>query len=482
MECKNLTGAEIVVKALTELNIEVVFGYSGSYAMPMIEALHKSGIRFIQPTSECSAAHAADGYYRASGKIAGVMTTSGPGATNLITGIATAYMDSVPMLALTANVPTYKLGKDSFQEVDITGIATPITKYAHIIKSAEELEGELKKAYALSLSGRTSPVLIDVPYDVLKETGEYKNLPIPAYRGAKGAESRIRKLAEKAGMPIFTSLRGISDGYGERLVGAIGSSAPYSHNRAFKACDVILALGTRFSDRMYSKPTKKKYIQVDSDAAEIEKVVTTELGINAGCSEFLDALTPLVEAVDRPITECKLPKKQPPIKRLAATVLSAGDGSTVFATDVGSHQIAFLHSIKEIDKNALITSLGLGTMGFGLPALIGALVATGKRGILITGDGSFNMNFNELATAKSLNLDLTVVVANNCALGMILDLERLDGQANAVSDAIVTPPVNYALLARSFGAYGKRVSLKNLHAELLNRKPGLNVFDVRIKG
>ena len=324
MECKNLTGAEIVVKALTELNIEVVFGYSGSYAMPMIEALHKSGIRFIQPTSECSAAHAADGYYRASGKIAGVMTTSGPGATNLITGIATAYMDSVPMLALTANVPTYKLGKDSFQEVDITGIATPITKYAHIIKSAEELEGELKKAYALSLSGRTSPVLIDVPYDVLKETGEYKNLPIPAYRGtnlnissvrraaelinsatlpgilagggAKGAESRIRKLAEKAGMPIFTSLRGISDGYGERLVGAIGSSAPYSHNRAFKACDVILALGTRFSDRMYSKPTKKKYIQVDSDAAEIEKVVTTELGINAGCSEFLDALTPLVLA------------------------------------------------------------------------------------------------------------------------------------------------------------------------------------------
>ena len=266
------------------------------------------------------------------------------------------------------------------------------------------------------------------------------------------------------------------------MVGAIGSSAPYSHNRAFKACDVILALGTRFSDRMYSKPTKKKYIQVDSDAAEIEKVVTTELGINAGCSEFLDALTPLVEAVDRPITECKLPKKQPPIKRLATTVLSAGDGSTVFATDVGSHQIAFLHSIKEIDKNALITSLGLGTMGFGLPALIGALVATGKRGILITGDGSFNMNFNELATAKSLNLDLTVVVANNCALGMILDLERLDGQANAVSDAIVTPPVNYALLARSFGAYGKRVSLKNLHAELLNRKPGLNVFDVRIKG
>ena len=173
MECKNLTGAEIVVKALTELNIEVVFGYSGSYAMPMIEALHKSGIRFIQPTSECSAAHAADGYYRASGKIAGVMTTSGPGATNLITGIATAYMDSVPMLALTANVPTYKLGKDSFQEVDITGIATPITKYAHIIKSAEELEGELKKAYALSLSGRTSPVLIDVPYDAHTRLSRY---------------------------------------------------------------------------------------------------------------------------------------------------------------------------------------------------------------------------------------------------------------------------------------------------------------------
>ena len=510
MESKKFTGAEIVVEALRELNIEVVFGYSGSYAMPMIEALHRTGIKFIQPTSECSAAHAADGYYRASGKLAAVMTTSGPGATNLVTGIATAYMDSVPMLVLTANVPTFKLGKDSFQEVDITGIATPITKYAHIIKNAAELETELKKAYALSLSGRTSPTVIDIPYNVLKETAEYLNLPLPVYGGTRlngcavseaakilnnaahpgilagggafGAETEIRTLAEKAGMPIFTSLRGISSGYGERLVGTIGSSAAPSHNREYAACDVILALGTRFSDRMYSKPTKKKFIHIDSDAAEIDKVVPTELGINADCREFLQALIPAVNAVSRPLKTVSEPKRKPPLTRLAEAVLQSADGDTVFSTDVGSHQLAFLHAIKEIDKKNLITSLGLGTMGFGLPALIGALTATGKRGILITGDGSFNMNFNDLATAKSRGLDLTVVVANNFSLGMILDLEKADGQAAAVSDAIETPSVNYARLARAFGAFGKRVPLRNLSEELSNRRPGLNVFDVHIKG
>ena len=255
-----------------------------------------------------------------------------------------------------------------------------------------------------------------------------------------------------------------------------------SHNREYAACDVILALGTRFSDRMYSKPTKKKFIHIDSDAAEIDKVVPTELGINADCREFLQALIPAVNAVSRPLKTVSEPKRKPPLTRLAEAVLQSADGDTVFSTDVGSHQLAFLHAIKEIDKKNLITSLGLGTMGFGLPALIGALTATGKRGILITGDGSFNMNFNDLATAKSLGLDLTVVVANNFSLGMILDLEKADGQAAAVSDAIETPSVNYARLARAFGAFGKRVPLRNLSEELSNRRPGLNVFDVHIKG
>ena len=510
MQSKPLSGAEIVVKALRELNIDVVFGYSGSYAMPIIEAIHRAGVRFVQPTSEGAAVHAADGYFRASGRVAAVLTTSGPGATNLVTGIATAYMDSVPIMILTANVPTFKLGKDSFQEVDITGIVTPVTKYAHIIKSASELEPELKKAYALAVSGRTSPVLIDIPFDVLKEESDYLGTALPKYPkpvletsaveeaarlinssrhpgilaggGCSGAEEAIRVLSEKACMPIFTSLRGISSGYGKNLVGAIGSSAPASFNRAYNKCDLILALGTRFSDRMYSKPTNKKFIHVDSDAAEIDKVVSTALGINCDVTDAVTALTPLVYERDERVEIPSSPKKSPGLSRLAASVLAGAEEGTIFATDVGSHQLRFLHAVREIAKNELITSLGLGTMGFGLPSLIGACLATGKRGILVTGDGSFNMNFNELATAKKLGLDVTVVIGNNFSLGMISDLERSEGERDALSDAIETPQINYSALARAFGANGKRVPLGRLKEELELRPSGLNVFDVHIKG
>lgn len=507
-----LSGAEIVAKTLRDLNIDTVFGYAGSYAMPLIEKLPEFGIRFIAPTSEGAAAHAADGYYRASGRIAAVVTTSGPGATNLVTGIATAYMDSVPVLVITANVPTYKLGKDSFQEVDITGVVTPITKYAHIAKDIKELEAEIKKAYALASSHRMAPALIDVPFDVMTAKHVWRALPAPEYPakrfspsdieraaslinasrspailaggGALGSEKQIAGLSRILNCPIYTTLHGISSGYGENLFGSIGSSAPRRVNRRFLSHDLILALGTRFSDRMHSKPINRAVIHVDSDAAEIDKTVVATLGINAECAPVLEALTPRINAAcSRDLPEKPLFVTKPkPLERLAMAALSADDGNTVFATDVGSHQIAFLHSVRDLPHEDIISSLGLGTMGFGLPGLIGALTATGKRGILVTGDGSFNMNLNELATAKSLGLDVTVIVANNRSLGMIYDIEKRQGLGDKLGYAVDTPDINYAALARAFGGLGKKVPLKNLGAELKNRRRGLNVFDVNIRG
>lgn len=507
-----LSGAEIVAKTLRDLNIDTVFGYAGSYAMPLIEKLPDFGIRFIAPTSEGAAAHAADGYYRASGKIAAVVATSGPGATNLVTGIATAYMDSVPLLVVTANVPTYKLGKDSFQEVDITGVVTPITKYAHIAKSVSELETEIKKAYALATSLRKAPVLIDVPYDVMTDAAAYTDAPVPTYRakapaesdviaaakllndaespailcggGATGCEKTISACAEKLNCPIYTTLHGIGSGYGKNYFGSIGSSAPARMNRSFLSHDVILALGTRFSDRMHSKHVVRKVIHVDSDAAEIDKTVLATIGINAECAPVTEMLLPLLNSVPGrallpPPAESSRPR---PLTRLAKAALSLNDKNTVFATDVGSHQIAFLHAAKGLDAENLISSLGLGTMGFGLPALIGALTATGKRGVLVTGDGSFNMNFNELATARSLGLDITVIIANNRSLGMICDIEKRHGMAGKLGYAVETPQINYAALARAFGGRGKKTPLKNLKKELENLPEGLNVIDVGIRG
>ena len=506
-----LTGARIAAKALAELNIDTVFGYAGSYAMPLIECLPEYGIRFIAPTSECAAAHAADGYFRASGRPAAVVATSGPGATNLVTGIATAYMDSVPLLAITANVPTYKLGKDSFQEVDITGIVTPVTKYAHIAKDIRELESEIKKAYALAVSGRTAPTLIDIPFDVMTASAPWQGLKAPEYPsrhadgealrsaakalnsalspailaggGTSGVEDHIRRISDILRAPVYSTLHGIDSGYGARYFGSIGSSAPFSVNRSYLAHDVILALGTRFSDRMHSKPTKRFVIHIDSDAAEIDKTVLSSIGINADLKSALPSLIPLLEGSDRP--EPQPPhaaKRKGALVRLAEAAIHVNDGETVYATDVGSHQIAFLHAARGIKRENIVSSLGLGTMGFGLPGLIGALVATGKKGILITGDGSFNMNLNELATAKSLGLDLTVVIANNRSLGMIEDIEKRHGLDKKMGYAVDTPPVNYALLAKAFGGCGKKAPLKNLERELRNAGRGLNVFDVKIRG
>ena len=505
-----LSGAQTVVKTLEELGINTVFGYTGNYAMPLFEVIERSALSLVVPTSEVCGAHEADGYYRASGKLAAVLSTSGPGATNLVTGIATAYMDSVPLLAITANVPTYKLGKDSFQEVDITGIVTPVTKYAHIVKNPDELENEIKKAYALAVSGRTAPVLIDIPYDVLLAKTEYKGLALPSYGspkakaadiaaaadilngaskpailvggGAAGASEAVAALAHKLKAPVFTTLRGIGTTDSERVIGPVGSCAPRAYNRLYASADVILALGTRFSDKMHSKPNKRKYIHIDVDNAELDKIVPADCAICARIADVVPAVTALCaereEAWYAPVTK---PRAQNSVVRLAEAVASADLDDTLIATDVGNHQIAMLQALKGKTYREIISSLGLGTMGFGLPALIGAMKASGKRGILFTGDGSFNMNMNELATAVEAGLDMSIVIANNRELGMIKNLERrrADGCGEEVTH---TPNVNYALLARAFGAKGKRASVKNITALLDSKETGVRVYDVKIRG
>ena len=505
-----LSGAQTVVKTLEDLGIDTVFGYTGNYAMPVFEALKHAPIRLVVPTSEVCGAHAADGYRRASGKVCAVLSTSGPGATNLVTGIATAYMDSVPLLAITANVPTYKLGKDSFQEVDITGIVTPVTKYAHIVKNVNELEREIKKAYALAVSGRTAPVLIDIPYDVLLDETEYLCLGTPVYPcpvadtsalaeaaeilngaerpailvggGAGGAGEAVAELAEKLRAPVFTTLRGTGTTDSSRLIGAVGSCAPRRYNKLYASADVILALGTRFSDKMHSKPAKRKYVHIDIDNAELDKIVPADCAV---CARIEDAVPQLTELIKERSSEWYAPPARPKatdgITRLAEAVASADLADTLVATDVGNHQIAMLKALKAKPYCEIISSLGLGTMGFGLPALIGAVTATGKRGILFTGDGSFNMNINELATAVHAGLNISIVIANNRELGMIKNLERTrtDGCGDEVT---ATPHINYALLARAFGAEGKRVSARNITALLNSEKKGVHVYDVKIRG
>lgn len=505
---KETTGAKLIVETLASLGIKKIFGYTGNYILPVFDAIKDSSIEVFVPSSELGGAHSADGYARATDGVGVVITTSGPGATNLVTGIATAYMDSVPVLAITANVPRKKLGKDSFQEVDITGIVTPITKYSHIITSVDELEYEIKKAYALASSGRKGPVLLDIPYDVLNEKVCIKNVEYSLPKaivpdknaidkaiallneavnpiilvggGAKDASKEISLLAEKLSCPIVTTMRGVGAVDSANLLGVVGYSAPYSNNTQFKKADVVLALGTRFSDKMYAKSKGKKYIHVDIDLAELDKIVETNSAILGDVKDVLPLLLNGVKArnLDKKFTRGALKKNR--LTTLASAIAELDLTDVIVATDVGSHQIALLNALGAKNHKELLSSTGLGTMGYGLPASIGASIATGKHVLLLTSDGSFNMNFNEISTAVKYGVDLTVVIANNRSLGMIEDIQR--NKFNARYIGIDTPDISYALLAKSMGAQGARLTLpkaqETLQKALTER--GVKIYEVRI--
>ncbi len=503
-----MTGAEIVIKSLESLGVDTVFGYIGNYIMPVFDNLQQSNINLITTASEVGASFASDGYSRSCDKVGVVIATSGPGATNLITGIATAYMDSIPLVAITANVPRSKLGKDSFQEVDIAGVATPITKYAHIMRDISELELDIKNAFLIATSGRKGPVLLDIPHDILLQNYEYKgaktlnkvsqnidltNLPLAIEcinnttnigvligGGASNAVKEIDILANKLSAPIFATMRAVGLTDNANYIGMVGMSAPITSNKLMQNCDLIIAVGTRFSDRTRANNPTQKFIHIDIDPSELGKVVDS-IDVCGDASYVLNSLLPaLHKKQDTAICKAS-PVLISKLDKLSATVASCIKNNIIIATDVGTHQVSLLNALSHKNHNEILSSAGLGTMGYGLGACIGGAVATGKTCVLFTGDGSFNMSYNELITAIKLQLNIVVVIANNNSLKMIKDIQKKAYKKRYF--AIDTPTLNYANLAKAMGAKGINCTIKTAEKHILSalNNGGVTVINVNLR-
>ncbi len=508
-----MSGAEIVVNTLIEQGVTDVFGYPGGQVLNIYDALYKHSdkINHVLTAHEQGASHAADGYSRATGKVGVVIATSGPGATNLVTGIATAMLDSVPLVAITGNVPCPLIGKDSFQEIDITGVTLPITKHNYIVKDVSELADTLREAFTIAKSGRPGPVLVDIPKDI--QTAEYEfelgkvteKVPLPLAHDdeiAKAVElinaaerpyiyigggaaglgmgQEIIKFAEKIGAYIgctFMGLSAIPDGC-ERFLGMQGMHGHYASSMAQKEADLIIAVGVRFSDRAtgntakYAKNTK--IIQLDPDYAEINKNVIVDLGIIAdvgdafariadGCAktdhkawnELVDKLKAQEKAYTDEAEAASGDSLTP--KKVFDIINENKDPKTIFATDVGQHQMWTAQYASFDSPRRFISSGGLGTMGFGLGAAIGARVATNDPTVLVTGDGSFGMNLNEIATAVSYDLPLIIVLMNNGVLGMVRQWQTLFF-GRRYSHTVLGRKTDFVKLAEAFGAVGYRAS------------------------
>lgn len=500
-----LTGSQLVAEILLEHGVDTVFGYPGGTALNLYDTLYeyRDKIRHILTAHEQGAAHAADGYSRATGKTGVVFATSGPGATNLVTGIATAFMDSIPMIAITANVPDSLIGRDAFQEICITGVTMPITKHTFFVNKIEDLADAMRNAFRIANSGRKGPVLIDITKDVTAAKIDYKPAkPMPlnpppvfnkesvqevaaminaaerpiVYFGGGVAASKagpeLRHLLETADIPATYTLMaaGILGYDNKRNLGLIGMHGSIAANRAVDRADLIIALGARFSDRVALNPEKfgKKAhkIQVDIDTSEINKNVLVDVGISADIKEFLTALLPLIKKNDHAdwvsqSTEWK--KKTGDVKsqdaelhpsEIIQSICDMTDKETIYVTDVGQHQMWAAQYLKHEKTEDFITSGGLGTMGFGYGAAIGAQIGCPeKRVIHFTGDGSFHMNLNEACTAVSQDLPIITVIMNNRVLGMVYQWQTsFYGKRYAAT----TPErkTNFPKLAEAFGAKG----------------------------
>ena len=505
-----LTGAEIVIECLKEQGVDTVFGYPGGTILNVYDELykHSSEITHILTSHEQGAAHAADGYARATGKVGVCLATSGPGATNLVTGIATAYMDSVPMVAITANVNLPLLGKDSFQEVDIAGVTMPITKHGYIVKDVNILADTLRQAFKIAKSGRPGPVLVDITKDVTANTCEFvpvtpdkleipnryteeelekavellKNAKKPyIYLGGgaiiSGAAGQVREFAEKLDAPVCDTLmgKGAFDGRSDRYTGMIGMHGTKTSNFGVSECDLLVALGARFSDRVIGNPAtfakNAKVLHIDIDAAEIGKNIPAYLGISGDLACVLEELNKRFDNQSHPewMQHIKDLKEKYPLKYnqdelscpyVIEEIDRVTKGQALISTDVGQHQMWAAQYYKYTEPRTFLSSGGLGTMGYGLGACIGAKMGRpDKVCINIAGDGCFRMNMNELATASRYNIPIIQVIINNHVLGMVRQWQTLFYD-HRYSQTVLQDKVDFCKVSEGLGCMAIRVTKK----------------------
>ena len=510
---KKMTGAELLIAVLIEQGVTDVFGYPGGQVLHIYDALYaaKKKIRHILTAHEQGASHAADGYARVTGKVGVVIATSGPGATNLVTGIATAMLDSVPMVAITGNVPTTLIGRDAFQEINITGVTMPITKHNYFVQDVNELADTVREAFMIAKSGRPGPVLIDIPKDVQcascyyeqadpvgyfeEDTADESDIEFAAklineskrpyiYIGGGAAGSgiapRAAELAEKIGGYIGCSFMGLSalpDGL-DRFLGMQGMHGRYSSSMANKAADLIIGIGVRFSDRATGKvdgyAKNAKIIQLDTDISEINKNVQVDVGLVGNLKNSFERLFEKCEKTKHPEwdklvdgfkaeeirivkeTEEQANGRMTP-KAVFDVINKYKDADAVVATDVGQHQMWCAQNIKFEKPRRFASSGGLGTMGYGMGAAIGAAAAGNDRVILITGDGSFAMNCNELATAVTCGMPIAIVLFDNGVLGMVRQWQTLFF-GKRYSNTVLERKTDFVKLAEAYGAKAERVT------------------------
>ena len=503
-----LTGAEIIIECLKEQKVDTVFGYPGGAILNVYDALYKHSdeIHHILTSHEQGASHAADGYARATGKVGVCLATSGPGATNLVTGIATAYMDSVPVVAITANVGKPLLGRDSFQEVDIAGIVMPITKHSFIVKDITMLADTLRKAFYIAKSGRPGPVLVDVTKDVTAATYEYSvrrpatiNREVETIRKEdletaaqmieeakkpyifvgggsviSGASKEISELAHKIQAPVCDSLmgKGAFSGEDPLYTGMLGMHGTKTSDLGVTQCDLLIVLGARFSDRVTGNAKtfakQAKILQIDVDAAEINKNVLVDASVIGDVREVLRRLLEMIPEEQHPewIEHIQEMKAKYPLTYdhsqltgpyIIEKLYEITKGDAIISTDVGQHQMWAAQYYKYSKPRTLLTSGGLGTMGYGLGAAIGAQTANPDRTVVnIAGDGCFRMNMNELATASREKLPLIEVIINNHVLGMVRQWQTLFYEKH-YSATVLDDGVDYVKLSEAMGATARRV-------------------------